>query len=387
MIKFDFDSTVYKRKNNYETKEELLNKLNNYDMTGWIDKVSNDVDEMLKKVEEVKSHSKALVVIGIGGSYLGSKALYDMFSNYFTNDFKVYYAGYNLSSNYLNDLVNILKDTDFSINVISKSGNTMEIKLTYSYIKKFMEEKYSQEELQKRIIFTTGDSGYLHDEAVNNGYYTMSIPDNIGGRYSMMTPAHLFPLAFNIDIKKLIEGYNDGDKYIDDAYNYAINRFMLFNDKKYVENFVTFEPKYSMINEWIKQLFGESEGKNKKGVFPTSTVFTRDLHSLGQFIQEGNNILFETFLIIRDNTDFKVDGKDLEEINNNIIDAVRIAHYKGNVSVNFIEIDELNEYNIGSIIKFFFYSAAFSSILFGVNPFDQPGVEVYKKEIRNKFDN
>ena len=203
----------------------------------------------------------------------------------------------------------------------------------------------------------------------------------------MMTPAHLFPLAFNIDIKKLIEGYNDGDKYIDDAYNYATNRFMLFNDKKYVENFVTFEPKYSMINEWIKQLFGESEGKNKKGVFPTSTVFTRDLHSLGQFIQEGNDILFETFLIIRDNIDFKVDGKDLEEINNNIIDAVRIAHYKGNVSVNFIEIDELNEYNIGSIIKFFFYSAAFSSILFGVNPFDQPGVEVYKKEIKSKFDN
>lgn len=387
MIKFDFDSTVYKTKNNFETKEELLTKLNNYDMTGWVDKVSSDVDEMIKKVEEVKSHSKALVVIGIGGSYLGSKALYDMFSNYFTNDFKIYYAGYNLSSNYLSDLVNILKDTDFSINVISKSGNTMEIKLTYSYIKKFMEEKYSKEELQKRIIFTTGDSGYLHDEAINNGYYTMSIPDNIGGRYSMMTPAHLFPLAFNIDIKKLIEGYNDGDKYIDDAYNYATNRFMLFNDKKYVENFVTFEPKYSMINEWIKQLFGESEGKNKKGVFPTSTVFTRDLHSLGQFIQEGNDILFETFLIIRDNTDFKVEGKDLEEINNNIIDAVRIAHYKGNVSVNFIEIDELNEYNIGSIIKFFFYSAAFSSILFGVNPFDQPGVEVYKKEIRNKFDN
>lgn len=387
MIKFDFDSTVYKTKNNFETKEELLTKLNNYDMTGWVDKVSSDVDEMIKKVEEVKSHSKALVVIGIGGSYLGSKALYDMFSNYFTNDFKIYYAGYNLSSNYLSDLVNILKDTDFSINVISKSGNTMEIKLTYSYIKKFMEEKYSKEELQKRIIFTTGDSGYLHDEAINNGYYTMSIPDNIGGRYSMMTPAHLFPLAFNIDIKKLIEGYNDGDKYIDDAYNYATNRFMLFNDKKYVENFVTFEPKYSMINEWIKQLFGESEGKNKKGVFPTSTVFTRDLHSLGQFIQEGNDILFETFLIIRDNIDFKVDGKDLEEINNNIIDAVRIAHYKGNVSVNFIEIDELNEYNIGSIIKFFFYSAAFSSILFGVNPFDQPGVEVYKKEIRNKFDN
>ena len=387
MIKFDFDSTVYKTKNNFETKEELLTKLNNYDMTGWVDKVSSDVDEMIKKVEEVKSHSKALVVIGIGGSYLGSKALYDMFSNYFTNDFKIYYAGYNLSSNYLSDLVNILKDTDFSINVISKSGNTMEIKLTYSYIKKFMEEKYSKEELQKRIIFTTGDSGYLHDEAINNGYYTMSIPDNIGGKYSMMTPAHLFPLAFNIDIKKLIEGYNDGDKYIDDAYNYATNRFMLFNDKKYVENFVTFEPKYSMINEWIKQLFGESEGKNKKGVFPTSTVFTRDLHSLGQFIQEGNDILFETFLIIRDNIDFKVDGKDLEEINNNIIDAVRIAHYKGNVSVNFIEIDELNEYNIGSIIKFFFYSAAFSSILFGVNPFDQPGVEVYKKEIRNKFDN
>ena len=301
MIKFDFDSTVYKTNNNYETKEELLNKLHTYDMTGWIDNVDNNVDSMLEKVQEVKSHSKALVVIGIGGSYLGSKALYDMFNNYFDNDFTVYYAGYNISSNYLSNLIDILKDIDFSINVISKSGNTMEIKLTYNFIKEFMKEKYSEEELQKRIIITTGDSGYLHDEAIYNGYYTMSIPDNIGGRYSMMTDAHLFPLAFNIDIKKLIEGYNSGDKYIDNAYDYAVNRYMLFNNQKYVENFVTFEPKNAMFNEWIKQLFGESEGKNRKGVFPTSTVFTRDLHSLGQFIQEGNNILFETFLVINKN--------------------------------------------------------------------------------------
>ena len=387
MIKFDFNSTVYDYNCELLEKENVIDKLNTYDMIGWKDEVKkDDYLDMINKVNEIKSHSKVLLVIGIGGSFLGSKALYDMFKGYFKEDFKVLYAGYSLSSDYLNDLIESLKDEDLTINVISKSGNTMEIKLAYNLFKKFMIEKYG-EDAKNRIIITTGNSGYLHDEAISGGYYTMSIPDNIGGRYSMMTPAHLFPLAFNIDILKLIDGYNSGDNFIDDAYKYSCNRKMLYDNGFVVENFVTYEPKYTMFNEWLKQLFGESEGKDRKGIFPTSTVFTRDLHSLGQFIQEGSNILFETVFVTRKNKKLIIDDVDLNDVENNVIDAVRIAHYKGNNSINFIELDELNEYDIGAIVKFFFYSAAFSSILFGVNPFNQPGVEVYKSEVRNKLEN
>lgn len=387
MIKFDFNSTVYDYNCELLEKENVIDKLNTYDMIGWKNEVKkDDYLDMINKVNEIKSHSKVLLVIGIGGSFLGSKALYDMFKGYFKEDFKVLYAGYSLSSDYLNDLIESLKDEDLTINVISKSGNTMEIKLAYNLFKKFMIEKYG-EDAKNRIIITTGDSGYLHDEAISGGYYTMSIPDNIGGRYSMMTPAHLFPLAFNIDILKLIDGYNSGDNFIDDAYKYSCNRKMLYDNGFVVENFVTYEPKYTMFNEWLKQLFGESEGKDRKGIFPTSTVFTRDLHSLGQFIQEGSNILFETVFVTRKNKKLIIDDVDLNDVENNVIDAVRIAHYKGNNSINFIELDELNEYDIGAIVKFFFYSAAFSSILFGVNPFNQPGVEVYKSEVRNKLEN
>ena len=203
----------------------------------------------------------------------------------------------------------------------------------------------------------------------------------------MMTDAHLFPLSFNLDIEQLISGYNDGEVMKKEAYEYAIIRRSLFDKNKIIENYVSFEPKYEMFIEWLKQLFGESEGKNGKGIFPTSTIFTRDLHSLGQFIQEGNKILFETFIIVRQNSEINIDNTNLNNINNAVVDAVRNAHYKGNVAVNFIEIDKLNEYNMGLLIRFFFYSAAFSSLLFEVNPFDQPGVEVYKHEIKKSLEN
>ena len=373
MIKFNFNQSF---KNNYLIdKEKVLDKFNSYEMIGWDNKVILN-NKLLEKVRQVKSNSKLLVVIGVGGSYLGSKALYDAFNSYFNTNFKIIYCGYTLSSNYLSDLIDYIKDYDYSINVISKSGGTKEIIKTYELIKNEMLKKYDSSSLKDRIIITTGTKGKLYEEAINNGYTLFNIPDNIGGRYSMMTDAHLFPLAFNMDISKLIEGYNDCNLQ-DDAYVYATTRKTLYDNKKLVEDYIFYEEKYTMFGEWLKQLFAESEGKDGKGIFPATSMFSRDLHSLGQFIQEGNKILFETIITIDKNKELD----DLIDINNKIIQGVKTAHEKGNVPINTIEIDELNEYNIGQLIKFFFYAAAYSSILFDVNPFNQPGVEKYKEEV------
>lgn len=372
MIKFDFIK-------DYDFDFDM-NELSKYEMTGWRRKFEDNLDDVYKLRDQVKSNSSVLVVIGIGGSFLGSKSINDMFSNYFKNDFEVIYAGYSLSSNYLSDLIDYLKDKDFSINVISKSGSTMEIKITYNVLKKLLIEKYG-DNIKDRIIVTTGNEGFLMDEVNEFGFYKFPFPEDIGGRYSMFTYAHLFPLSFNIDIEEFIKGFNDGDNYIKEAYSYALNRYNLFNDKKYIENFVCFDEKYLMFMEWIKQLFGESEGKSGKGVFPVSTLFTRDLHSLGQFIQDGNKIMFETFIVVRDNKEVK----HVNSTNNIVVDSVRSAHRQGGVESNMIEIDKLNLYDIGSLVKFFFYAAAFSAIKFGVNPFDQPGVEIYKSEIKKNL--
>ena len=373
MIKFNFTETY---QNNYlNKKEEVLNKFNSYDMTGWKNQVLLN-DKLLEKVNQVKSNSNLLLVIGVGGSYLGSKALYDAFNSYFDTNFKVIYCGYTLSTNYLSDLIDYIKDYDYSINVISKSGGTKEIIKTYELIKNEMIKKYDESSLKDRIIITTGTKGKLYEEAISNGYTLFNIPDNIGGRYSIMTDAHLFPLAFNIDVSKLIDGYNNCNLQ-DDAYLYATTRKTLFDNNKVVEDYIFYEEKLLMFGEWLKQLFAESEGKDGKGIFPVSSMFSRDLHSLGQFIQEGNKLLFETIITVSKNKQLS----DLIDVNNKIIQGVKIAHEKGNVPINTIEIDELNEYNIGQLIKFFFYAASYSSILFDVNPFNQPGVEKYKEEV------
>ena len=260
----------------------------------------------------------------------------------------------------------------------------MEIKLAYNMLLDYMKTRYSDEEISERIFATTGTSGFLYDEAIKHNYFRFNIPEDFGGRFSMMSDAHLFPLAFNININKFVQGYNEFNE-LERSFEYAGTRVSMFDNKKCVENFVSFEPKYGMFLEWIKQLFGESEGKDGKGVLPFSTIFTRDLHSLGQFIQEGNKILFETFIVVRNNNDLKISSHDMNEVNNKIVDAVREAHYKGNVSINMIELDEANEYNFGYLVKFLMYAAAYSGILFNINPFDQPGVEVYKKEIRKRL--
>lgn len=395
MIQFDFDRCIptllginqYKI---YESrKSEIYERFLHDTMTGWTKEIEPAViEQILSLQQEVKMHSDCLVVIGIGGSYLGSYAVSSLLSSYFdSSSFPVIYAGTTLSSQYLEDLFAYLEDRDFSINVISKSGSTMETVIFYRMIKEFMERKYSKEEMQKRIIITTNSKGgFLREEAEKNHYFSFDIPDDVGGRYSIMTAAHLFPLSFSIHILKFVEGYYQGREYQEQAYQYALCRRSLFELGKYVENFCVYEEKMIPFTEWLKQLFGESEGKDKRGIFPVATVHTRDLHSLGQFIQEGHPILFETFLKVEKSSSLCYQGRSLHDINNVVLDAVRQAHVSGGVFCNMITIPCLNEFYIGSLMYFFMLSAAFSAYLFDVDPFNQPGVEVYKREVREQLD-
>ena len=394
MIKFDFktymDSFINKNtmKQLVERKEEVFNKFNNSSMIGWTKEFNKAlIEDILELRDSIKEDSDCLVVLGIGGSFLGSYALKEMFTKYFNDrSFEVIYAGFDLSSKYLAELVEYLENRNFYVNVISKSGTTMETTITYDLIKDLMKKKYSKEEMRERIIVTTDEvNGSLRKEVNEEGYESFVIPNDIGGRYSIVTAAHLLPLACNIDIKEFVRGLSSGRKYLDDAYNYAVVRKLLFDSGKVVENYVVYEEKMSYFSEWLKQLFGESEGKNGVGILPTSTIHTRDLHSLGQFIQEGNKIQFETFFKIGESNYLEYKNTDLHSINNVVLDSVLKAHYLGNVPCNVIELEKVGEFNIGEVMYFFMLSAAFSSLLFDVNPFDQPGVEVYKREVKNNL--
>lgn len=390
MLKFDFNTYCENKINiDKNQKKEIKDKLYNSNMTGWLDNIdSNLVNDIKDVVNNIKKHSECLVVIGIGGSFLGSKAVYEMSKSYFDDGFKVIYAGNNLSSKYLNELLDYLCNVDFSINVISKSGTTMEPSIAYEYIKNLMVNKYDSYELKKRIIITTDPvKGTLREEVNKEGYVSFSIPENIGGRYSIMTAAHLLPLAFNIDIDKFIEGYYKGIEYFDDAYNYALQRVELFNRGYSVESYTVYEENMYYFAEWIKQLYGETEGKDGKGLLPISTIQPRDLHSLGQFIQSGNKILFETFIKVKESMKLSYKSSDLHSVNNLVLDSVRTAHNKGDVPSLLIEIERIDEYNIGELMMFFMIGAGLSGYLFGVEPFDQPGVEIYKEEVRNNLKN
>lgn len=393
MIKYDFKT--YTR--NYFTEEEyneilskkvdIINKLKNSNMNGWTKEIDAATISKIKETASfIKKNFDCLVVIGIGGSFLGSYAFDKMFRKYFDDDkFEIIYAGTTLSSKHLEELIKYLRNKNFCINVISKSGTTMETSITYKLLKDALKRKYDEEELKNHIIVTTDKyKGKLREEVNEMGYTSFIIPDDIGGRYSFITPAHLLPLAVNYNIDEIIDGYYHGKRLLDVAYEYAATRYLLYKHGKIVENFTVSEENMSYFSEWLKQLFGETEGKNGVGILPTSTVFTRDLHSLGQFIQEGNKILFETFIKVTETNNYiEYNKEDLSTINNIVIDSVIRAHSKGNVPCLEIEMDELTEENIGILIYFFQLSAAFSGYLFGVEPFNQPGVEVYKQEVRD----
>lgn len=392
MVRFDFSTYTDKflKKEKIEEleskKDEIVGKLEKSTMNGWMKRINEEeVREIFRVRDDVLSKAKCLVVIGIGGSFLGSYALYQMFKK--KGDFELIYLGNNLSSKKLSEALECLKDKDFFVNVISKSGKTTEVKIAFDLIKEELFKKYGETEGKRRIIVTTDkERGQLLEEAKREGYYKFVIPSDIGGRYSLLTPAHLFPLSFIFDIKDLIRGYYEGFMYQDFAYSYATRRVLLNETGKNIENFSIYEPDLYYYTEWLKQLFGETEGKNKKGIFPVSTIGTRDLHSLGQFIQEGAPIVFETFIKIGNVEYFPYKGTNLDRINNLIVDAVVKAHYLGGVPCNIIYLDNLSVYDMGLLSSFFMQAAAFSALLFEVDPFNQPGVEVYKKFVSEEME-
>ena len=396
MIKFDFTyvkNFIDEKEFNdlYSKKDEYIEKLNNSDMTGWTKEISKDlVKDITDTAEYIKENFDCLVVIGIGGSYLGSYAFNEKFKKYFDDDsFEVIYAGTTLSSKYLDELYKHLDKKNFCINVISKSGTTMETTVTYNLLKDLLKRKYiDPEEIRKRIIVTTdSEEGSLREEVNKYGYKSFEIPKNIGGRYSFITPAHLLPIALNHNLKDVVDSYFDGKRYVDNAYEYAVYRYLLFKKKKYIENFCVYEENLLPFTEWLKQLFGETEGKEGKGIYPTSNLHTRDLHSLGQFIQEGNKIIFETYIKEKKSDHFiKYKNENLHDIKNIVLDSVMKAHFMGGTPSIEIVVDDLDEETLSSLIYFFMLTAAFSGFLFNINPFNQPGVEVYKKEVKESLD-
>ena len=386
------------------------------DFLGWVDLPKNyDKEEFnrIKRVsEKIKSDSDVLLVIGIGGSYLGARAAIEMIGHSFRNNLlksdrkspEIYFVGNNISSTYIMDLFDIIKDKDISINVISKSGTTTEPAIAFRIFKDFLEKKYGKLEASKRIYATTdAKNGALRQLANEEGYETFIIPNDVGGRFSVLTPVGLLPIAVSgTDIDKIIKGAKDAyetfknkDLKVNESYQYAVIRNILHKKGKNIELLVNYEPQLHYIGEWWKQLFGESEGKDNKGIFPSTVDFSTDLHSMGQYIQEGQRILFETVINVehsrRDITIEKLDvdldelnylaGKTLNFINHKATQGTILAHTDGNVPNLVINIPKLDEYNFGYLIYFFEKSCAISGYLLGVNPFDQPGVEAYKRNM------
>ena len=386
------------------------------DFLGWVDLPEtydkDEFDRIKKAAEKIKNDSEVLVVIGIGGSYLGAKAAIEFLSHSFYNNLpkdkrktpEIYFAGTNMSGVYLQHLIDVVGDRDFSVNVISKSGTTTEPAIAFRVFKKMLEEKYGKEEAAKRIYATTDKAkGALKTLATAEGYETFVVPDNVGGRFSVLTAVGLLPIAAaGIDIDDLMAGAKDAmndfaNKNMDEnqALQYAAVRNILHRKGKDLELMVNYEPRVHYLAEWWKQLFGESEGKEGKGLYPTSADFSADLHSLGQYIQQGQRLFFETVVSIgKPEVEFVIEsdkenldglnfiaGKTLDYVNKKATDGVILAHVDGNVPNLGINIPEVTPYHLGYTFYFFEKACGVSGYLLGVNPFDQPGVEAYKKNM------
>ena len=383
------------------------------DFLGWVDLPVNYDKEEFERIkvaaEKIKNDSKALVVIGIGGSYLGARAAiefcksqnYNLVSKDTPN---IYFSGNSISGNSLSELVDMVKDVDFSINVISKSGTTTEPAIAFRIFRDLLIKKYGEEEAAKRIYVTTDkEKGTLKEFSDKAGYETFVVPDDVGGRYSVLTAVGLLPIAVaGIDIDKMMQGAADAreaysvcDMDKNDCYKYAAIRNILLGKGKAVELMVAYEPDFTMMNEWFKQLFGESEGKDGKGIFPASVVCSTDLHSMGQYIQDGVRMLFETSVMFTkpkrevvieedevnaDGLDFLA-GKTMDFVNRKAYEGTLLAHVDGGVPNICIEVPEMNEYEFGYLVYFFEKACAVSGYVLGVNPFNQPGVESYKKNM------
>ena len=381
------------------------------DFLGWVELPENydkvEFERIKAAAERIKEKADVLIVIGIGGSYLGARAAIELLKSPFYNNLKkdtpdIYFVGNNISPTYLNEILSICDGKDVCVNVISKSGTTTEPALAFRIFKKLLEDKYGKEEAKTRIFATTDKArGTLKELSDTEGYETFVIPDDVGGRFSVLTAVGLLPIAVaGADIDKLMQGAKNAmDKYAhnnaNDCYMYALIRNILYNKGKSVEMLVTYDPSFTMMAEWWKQLYGESEGKDQKGIFPSSATFSTDLHSLGQFIQDGSRIMFETVVDIKkpkqdlflEDDKENLDGlnfltnQNMSVVNRKAFEGTVLAHTEGGVPNIIIEMDEINEENVGELIYFFEKACAISGYALGVNPFNQPGVESYKKNM------
>lgn len=423
-ISLNLENSGITQKNIMEYKEQVENihkdlhrRANDEkDFVGWLELPTNYDKEEFKRIKKsakkIENESDILIVIGIGGSYLGARAVIETLTSSFNNILQnsqrkypqILYVGNNLSPNYINELIEYIGDKDFSINVISKSGTTTEPAIAFRIFREILENKYGIDEARSRIYATTDkEKGALKTLAQNEGYEQFVVPDNVGGRYSVLTAVGLLPIATaGIDIDKLMEGariakerYDDSNLKYNECYKYAVARNILYNSNKDIEILVNYEPKMHYFTEWWKQLFGESEGKDKKGIFPTGVENTTDLHSMGQYIQEGRRNLFETVISIEEpKSDITINpdddnldglnylaGKTLDYVNKKAMEGTIKAHVTGEVPNIMISMKQLDEENLGELIYFFEKACAMSGMILGVNPFNQPGVEEYKKNM------
>lgn len=400
-----------------DAKKQLTDKSGaGNDFLGWIDlPVDYDKKEFArikKAAERIQSDSEVLVVIGIGGSYLGARAAIEFLRHGFYNNLpkevrktpEIYYAGNSISGTYLKGLIDVIGDRDFSVNIISKSGTTTEPAIAFRVFKEMLEKKYGKEGAAKRIYATTDKAkGALKNLATEEGYETFVVPDDVGGRFSVLTAVGLLPIAVSgADIDKLMEGAAEGRKLAleksfeeNDSLQYAAIRNILLRKGKAIEVLADYEPSLHYVAEWWKQLYGESEGKDQKGLFPASVDLTTDLHSMGQFIQDGSRIMFETVLNIEKSRETVVineepvdldglnylAGKDMDFVNKSAMNGTVLAHTDGNVPNLMVKIPEQNEFYLGELFYFFEFAVGISGYLLGVNPFNQPGVESYKKNM------
>lgn len=383
------------------------------DFLGWVtlptDYDKAEFERIKKAAEKIKKDSKVLIVIGIGGSYLGARAAIEALKSTLYNSLckdtpEIYFVGNSISPTYLNEVISLVEGRDFSVNVISKSGTTTEPALAFRVFRELLEERYGIEGAKSRIYATTDKArGTLKELSDRSGYETFVIPDDVGGRYSVLTAVGLLPIACaGCDIDALMQGAKaaqdglcDPDIEKNDCYKYAALRNILYRKGYKMEMLVAYENSFAMMNEWFKQLYGESEGKDGKGIYPTSATFSTDLHSLGQFIQDGSNILFETVVqfekpqkefFLKDDPENNdglnfLSGQNMSVVNRKAFEGTILAHTEGGVPNMVLEVPQLNEFELGYMIYFFEKACAISGYILGVNPFDQPGVESYKKNM------
>ncbi len=410
------DEEILTIKDKIEAAHDTLHKKvktnDSGELVGWLELPSRcrvEVERIKKAAQIIRGTCDVFIVVGVGGSYLGSRAMIEFLKlplHNFTNKPHIFYAGNNFSSNTIGEILKIIDNKEVIINIISKSGCGLEPMLTFGILLKHMKQKYGEKEAKKRIVITTAaTSGPLRELGQKEGFLIFDLPKNIGGRYSVLTAAGLLPAAVaGVDIEKVVKGAEDAQIEFSNCdisrnicYKYAAARSILYKKGKHIELLVNYDDGFGMFTEWWRQLFAESEGKNETGLFPVGANFSADLHSIGQYIQDGEKLLFETIISISEPiNDIEVDmkgfgefeflnGRKLTDINRQVMLGTVQAHSEGRVPILIISIEKQDEYNIGYLLYFFMKACAISGYMSGINPFDQPGVEQYKQYSYNRL--